>query len=274
MKNFISWLKFKLHDEGGFVGIAIGAVVAAGAGMAGAAMSADASSSAADKAAGATRDASLTAAQVQNRTLDEQKAIYEATQKQWEPYRAAGEKGLSAMDKLLYGGYDMKESPSAQYALTQGNRALTRQMAARGNLGGGTAAQRLSELSSGIAASDYNNRYNQLLNAIQTGSGAVAGTGNAGTVFGNQLQSGANAQGNFATNAGNNLANIAMNQGQQTASLYGGLGGAVGNTASTALKAYQTYNNNPAIGPGYDQLSQGPNGYTYNNPAAVGPFIQ
>lgn len=215
-------------------------------GTVGAVMGADATGEAASTATGATTAAANTAAEVQNRALDEQKKIYEETQQRWEPYRAAGEKGLSAMDKLLYGGYNMEESPSAKYALTQGNRALSRQMAARGSLGGGSAAQRLAELSSGIAASDYNNRYNQLLNAIQTGSGAVAGTGNAGTVFGNQMQSGANSQGNIATNAGNSLANIAMNQGQQTASLYSGLGGASANTAAAGLKAYQAYNAAPA----------------------------
>lgn len=218
-------------------------------GTVGAIMGADATESAANTSANAQDRAT----QVQQQALDEQKKIYEATQGQWAPYRAAGEKGLSAMDKLLYGGYDMKESPSAQYALTQGNRALTRQMAARGNLGGGTAAQRLGELSSGIAASDYNNRYNQLLNSIQTGSGAVSGTGSAGTVLGNQMQAGVGD----ARSAANSLGNIAMQQGQQTASLYSGLGGASANTASAALKGYQAYNTANTAANGAAAIAEG-----------------
>lgn len=217
-------------------------------GTVGAVLGSDATESAANTAAAATKDAATISAEAQQKALEFQKQAYEETQKRWEPYRAFGERGLSAMDKLLYGGYDMRESPSAQYALTQGTRALSRQLAARGNLGGGTAAQRLGELSSGIAASDYNTRYNQLLNAIQTGTGAVAGTGAAGTTLGGQMQAGASNLGNIATGAGNTLADIAMIKGQQTASLYSGLGGASANTASAALKGYDLYNKYNAAG--------------------------
>jgi len=179
----------------------------------------------------ATTDAANTAASAQDRATDLQKNIYNKTQSEWEPYRQAGEKALNAQDKMLYGGYNMESSPSAQYALTQGTRSLNRQMSARGSLGGGSAANRLAELSSGIAASDYTTRYNQLLNAVQTGSGAVSGSGQSGIALGQQAQTGAT-----------NLGNIAQQAGQSTASLYSGLGGASANTASAALKGYDLYN--------------------------------
>lgn len=177
----------------------------------------------------AQTDAANSATNAQNNATNLQRSIYDKTEKNFEPYRLFGAKGLDEMSGLLYGkGYDIAESPSAQYALTKGSRELNRQLAARGNLGGGTAAQRLSELSSGIAASDYMNRYNMLQNAIQTGSGATAQTGQAGTTLGNQAQTGAA-----------NLGTIAKDEGGAKASLYSGLGPAISNTASTLLKAYQ-----------------------------------
>lgn len=179
----------------------------------------------------ATESASNTAASAQNAATEAQERIYEKQREDFEPYRQIGIKAIDPYEKMLYGGYDMKESPAAQYQLEQGTKALNRSLAARGLSGSGNAAQRLTELSSGIAASDYQNQYNRLADALKVGTGASSAMSQASNQYGNAVQQGAT-----------NIGNIAQNAGNARASLYSGLGGASANTASTALKAYQLYN--------------------------------
>lgn len=211
------------------VGAAIvgGTIIAGGMGLAGAAMSAN-----------STEEASKTAAESQANATDTQAQLYKQQRADFEPFRQVGVGAIEDYNKMLKGGYDMKESPAAQYQLTQGTKALNRNLAARGLSGSGNAAQRLTELSSGIAASDYQNQYNRLADALKVGTGASAAMGQASNQYGNAVQAGAANQGNIAMNAGN-----------ARASLYGGIGGALTNTASTGLKAYQAYNNNTPEAP-------------------------
>lgn len=127
------------------------------------------------------------------------------------------------------GGYDMKQSPAAQYELTQGTRSLNRQLAARGLLGSGNASQRLAELSSGVAANDYNQQYSRLLDQVKIGTGASASAGAASNVLGNQI-----GQNSAAIQQSNTQA------GQARASLYGGMGGASASTVGAGINAYRS----------------------------------
>lgn len=188
-------------------------------GSLGAVMGADATESAAETSAAATRDAAQVA-----------KDIYKETSTNLKPYLDYGTSYLTDMKKMLSGGYDMNESPSAQYALSQGTKTLNRQLAARGLSGSGQASTALGDLANSTAASDYQTRYNMLQNALQTGVAAATQTGNAGA----QLSSN-------AANTANTLSNIYSNRGNQLSSLYGGLGGAAASTAGSALKAYDLY---------------------------------
>lgn len=189
-------------------------------GIVGAIAGADATESAADTSAAATRDAAQVA-----------QDVYKQTSANLKPYLEYGTSYLPEMKKMLSGGYDMNESPSAQYALSQGTKTLNRQLAARGLSGSGQASTALGDMANSVAANDYQTRYNMLQNALQTGVAAATQTGNAG----GQLSAN-------AANTANTLSNIYSNRGNQLSSLYGGMGGASASTAGTALKAYDLYN--------------------------------
>ncbi len=183
----------------------------------------------------ATTSAAETSADVQREATAQQKAIYEAEVERMKPFYEAGKAELPTFQKMLTGGYDMKESPAAQWELEKGTKAMNRVLASRGLSGGGVAVNRLTELNKIIAASDWNAQYNRILDALKLGTGASGSMGKAGTDFGQQTQTGAT-----------NLANIFTQQGQNQASLYSGLGGASANTAATAINAYNAYNAVPS----------------------------
>ena len=179
--------------------------------------------------ADAQTESANTAANAQNNATAMQKQIYDEEVKRNKPFYDVGVNAIPDYLKMLNGGYDMKESPSAQYSLTQGTKTLNRQLASRGLLGSGNAAQRLSELSSGVAANDYSQQYSRMLDALKLGTGASASMGAASSTYGNSLESGAQ-----------NLGNIAMNSGAARASLYSGMGGASGSALGTGLNIYNS----------------------------------
>jgi hypothetical protein len=99
---------------------------------------------------------------------------------------------------------NFSQSPGQQYLVDQSEKALLRNQAAIGGLGGGNVRQELQQNAIGLAAQDYGNQYNRLaglsgmgqqaagqigqLRGAQAGleSGLISGTGQAlGTLAGN-----------------------------------------------------------------------------------------
>ena len=179
------------------MGAAIGALGSAY----GASVSSSASSDAADKAA-----------QTQMYALMMQKKIYDEQMARQQPFYEQGISSLEDYAKMLKGGYDMKQSPAAQYELEQGTKALNRQLAARGMSGGGIAAIRLAELSGGVAARDWQNQYSRLVDSLKLGTGAAN----------SMNQSSQNYMGS-ARNTLSDLAGLATRQGDIDAGTYNSL---------------------------------------------------
>lgn len=218
----------------------IGAAIGALGSAYGASVSSSASSDAADKAA-----------QTQMYALMMQKKIYDEQMARQQPFYEQGISSLEDYAKMLKGGYDMKQSPAAQYELEQGTKALNRQLAARGMSGGGIAARRLAELSGGVAARDWQNQYSRLVDSLKLGTGASASMGQSGQYYGNQIGHGASSLSDiYLQNARNqigsaglystaaqNLANQMANSGATAASIgmrmgWGGSGSTSGNDLS------------------------------------------
>ena len=193
---------------------------------------------AASKGAGAVSDAANTAAGAQNNATQVANEQFNKQVELNQPFYDVGKGAIPDFQKMLSGGYDMKESPAAQYELRKGTQALNRALASRGLSGSGNAANRLTELNQGIAAKDWQNQYSRILDALKLGTGASASMGNAGNALTSATQSGAN-----------NLGNITMQNGNTQASLYAGIPGATANMAATGLNAYNAYNryNTPSV---------------------------
>lgn len=167
----------------------------------------------ADKAA----EGSEKAAQAQMFAAMMQKKMFDEAMARQQPFYEQGISSLEDYAKMLKGGYDMKQSPAAQYELEQGTKALNRQLAARGMSGGGIAARRLAELSGGVAARDWQNQYSRLVDSLKLGSGAASTMNQSGQVFGGQIGQTANALGNIYQQGGFNQASLYSTSAQNLA---------------------------------------------------------
>jgi hypothetical protein len=148
----------------------------------------------------ASKKAAQAMANAINRATDEAKRQYDLTTESFAPYTEVGTNAIADYQAMLHGGYDMQESPAAQYQLTQGTKAMNRALASRGLSGSGSAVNRLTELNSSIAATDWSNQYNRLLDAINIGTSASAKTASAGSKYADQLSTAAGQIGNNAWN--------------------------------------------------------------------------
>lgn len=170
-------------------------------GIAGSLLSGQAQSDANDKATG-----------IKALEMMMMKKMYDEQMARTQPFYEQGISSLEDYAKMLKGGYDMKQSPAAQYELEQGTKALNRQLAARGMSGGGIAARRLAELSGGVAARDWQNQYSRLVDSLKLGTGAAN----------SMNQSSQNYMGS-ARNTLSDLAGLATRQGDIDAGTYNSL---------------------------------------------------
>lgn len=210
---------------------------------------------AADKAA----DAQTQAAE---RAADTAMSQYSTTREDLAPYRNIGADAsgrmatqltdLTAPIELTQDFLD--NSPGYQFALRYGKKAVENSAAARGLGVSGAVLRGAAEFATGLADQTYKtqfdvantnktNAFNRLKGLIDTGAGAAAQTGSAGTAAANtaagaQIGAG-NAQGAAYTSMGGAVSNMANNVGGYA--MYKGL---YGNKGSNAF-ANSTINNMP-----------------------------
>lgn len=110
--------------------------------------------------------------------------------------------------------------PGYQFTLNQGLKATQNSAAARGLGSSGAALKGAASYATGLAQSNYNNYFNQLMGITQLGENAAAQTGAYGT--------------QTASSVGNNL----IGAGNATAASYLNTGNAVNNAANTIGSYY------------------------------------
>jgi hypothetical protein len=200
------------------------------------------------------------------RARREQAAAAAAAQERLAPYQEQGEYATQqireGLDTGTLGGSftpdEYLESPDYQFQLEQGQEALDRQQAARGNLYSGQALKEANRFSQGLASQGYQdaynrwlqtqqNRYNQLSGQQNIGYGAAGGQNVIGLNEGNNMaqatmarraaQDAGTAQ---AVGAGLNLINSGQQGLQQLATGgFGGFGSSLGGTTgSTGVVGY------------------------------------
>ena len=185
----------------------------------------------ANKAASTQQQAAQQATQAQTQ-------MFNQTAGYLQPYRAAGQNALTQQQGMAAKGFSfaptmeqLQQTPGYQFALQQGENAVTNSSAARGLGTSSTALRGGADYASGLAANTYQQQYNNALNTWQTnynalsgisgqGESAAAGTGTAGMQLGGQI--GANIVG-----AGNASAAATMAGAN-----------AVGSSANNSLMAY------------------------------------
>lgn len=196
----------------------------------------------------------------------QQQNNFEGVQQQFAPYRNVGESAVKPFQDLLSGNYNVEASPSGKYALQQGSRAINSSLQARGLEG--NAVQQLGQLHSGVAATDYQNRFSNLLSALNVGTSAAAGQGSAAGQMNANIQSGANASGGLMSNlAGLNSAAMQNNQ-----SAIGAAAGNMSGTGSTLLGNYLKSRTTPDYtSSSYSGGVGSSGGYSEGDANSVGP---
>lgn len=195
----------------------------------------------ADEQAEATESAANISAASSAAATKLQRDIYEQTRKDQEPWRLAGVNALGQLStgtapggELLrpFAMTDYQADPGYAFRLKEGMRGLEQSAAARGSLLSGNTLKGITGYGQEMASQEYQNAYNRYqtgqanqFNRLASMSGlgqtATAALGQAGSAYGTNV-------GNITMQGGANQANAALMGGQTRASMYQGLGTALG----------------------------------------------
>ncbi|MDJ0391374.1 hypothetical protein QMO56_25020 [Roseomonas sp. E05] len=180
---------------------------------------------ASEKSAGAQKKAAQTAS-------DTQLQQYYQNREDLAPWRETGGNALAQIANLSgANGTDAMQnalgsfqaSPGYEFRVAEGQRGIENTAAARGLLLSGSALKGIEDYRQNAASDEYSNYYNRLA--------SLAGIGQTAT----------NTTAQLGSTTANSLANIAMQNGQNQASMYQQQGAAVNNFAGNALTGYLAF---------------------------------
>lgn len=159
------------------------------------------------------------ATQAQMAGIEEQRRQYDQTRQDMEPWRAAGQQGLSGLQRLLASPDSIQDSAAYQWRFNQGLQGLDRSAAARGGLFSGGHSADLLGYGQGMASQEYNDQWNRLAGLSGVGQNANSQLGALGA---NMAGNVANAYGNI----GNARQSMYGQIGSNNAQMVGAIGGA------------------------------------------------
>jgi len=195
----------------------------------------------ANKQAGAAKDAAAAANAQQDKALELQTRMYEEGLKRQQPYADVGLEFTNKLAAMQRGGPNASASmlsmdPGYGFRLSEGQKALDRQSAARGGLISGSALKAAQRYGQEMGSQEFGNAYNRMASLASLGPSAAGVQNNLGQ---NYSTAASNTYGTMGANTGNALLSAANSrasalQGIGTAygrspvsfgSLYGGGGG-------------------------------------------------
>ena len=159
----------------------------------------------------------------------------------------SGAQGQAAQQQA-FNNYSM--SPEQQYLREQGERAVLRNQAAIGGLGGGNVQQELQRQGMGLAQQDYANQYNRLAGLSELGMQGSTSQANLRNALGDMSYQGGNALGNMAYQGGSALGTLAYKGGSEVGNMAYGTGNtlAAGRTRAGELIGQNITNTTSALG--------------------------
>ncbi len=183
-----------------------------------------------------------------------QKEIFEQQRQDVAPWRDIGVQALQSLKKGIDSGqfdpgaftFNFEADPGYQFRLQEGNKAMERSAAARGNLLSGGQAKALTQYNQGVASQEYGNAFSRAvqthgMNAARKGDqfNQLSSLAGVGQVANQQTQIARNAYGQQVgqgtLNIGNAYANNALNQGNIKSNLYGAYNDNMQNALGNAL---------------------------------------
>jgi hypothetical protein len=224
--------------------------------------------------AASSRSAAKTQVGAADRAAELQRTQFEQTREDQAPYREAGYNALANLQRTAgnvpgafkFGAGDYQADPGYAFRLSEGQKALDRQAAARGGLISGGALRAAQRYGQEMGSQEFGNAYNRALTGYNTGvasenqlynrQAALAGIGQTATnLVGQAGQNYANSAGNLMTGAG--AASAAGQVGMSNA-FTGGLGTYLNyNQGNNLLNALQNQNLRNQYGTGNVYTSTG-----------------
>ena len=200
------------------------ALIGGGVALVGGMMASDAAGDAANVQAGAA-----------NRAADLQAQQFERQVQLQEPWRRAGERALgkleAASDYTPFGMNQFQADPGYGFRLSEGQKALERQAAARGGLISGGALKAATRYGQEMGSQEYTNAFNRYQTERQAKLGPLQSLAGVGQTSVNQL---AAAGQNYANAAGEAIGAA----GQARASGYVGQANALTGALSSGTNMY------------------------------------
>jgi hypothetical protein len=159
---------------------------------------------AANKQAGAAKDAATAANEQQDKSLALQTRMYEEGVARQQPYANIGMEFTNRLADMQRGGPGagvnmLNMDPGYGFRLSEGQKALDRQAAARGGLISGGALRAAQRYGQDFASNEFNNAYNRVASLASLGPSAAGVMNNLGTTY--------------STNAGNTIGTMGANTG-------------------------------------------------------------
>ena len=190
--------------------------------------------------ASASRSAASAQAAAADRASEAQRDIFERQVELSKPFREAGELALNKLIPLAteytpFGMEQFQADPGYGFRLSEGQKALERSAAARGNLLSGGTGKALARYGQEMGSQEYMNAFNRYQAERQARLNPLQSLANVGQTSSQQL---AGQAGQF----GSNLAQTMGAAGQARASGYMGVAGALGG----GLNQYLNYSQNQA----------------------------
>jgi hypothetical protein len=190
--------------------------------------------------ASASRSAAKAQSAAADRAGEAQERMFERQVELSEPYRAAGELALNRLVPLAteytpFGMEQFQADPGYAFRLSEGQKALERSAAARGNLLSGGTGKALARFGQEMGSQEYMNAFNRYQAERQARLNPLQSLANVGQTSSQQL---AGQAGQF----GANMAQTIGAGGQARASGYMGMANAIGG----GLNQYLNYSQNQA----------------------------
>ena len=115
----------------------------------------------------AAKSAASTQAAAADRAAELQNQQYQQTREDLAPYRAAGQTALNALTPLAtnyqkFGMGQFQQDPGYAFRLSEGQKALDRQAAARGGLISGGALKAAQRYGQDMGSQEYMNAFNRI----------------------------------------------------------------------------------------------------------------
>lgn len=201
---------------------------------------------AANKQAKAAESAAASTAAATDQATQLQREMYQQTREDQAPYREAGYNALAQMQRTAgnvpgafkFGAGDYQADPGYAFRLSEGQKALDRQAAARGGLISGGALKAAQRYGQEMGSQEFGNAFNRALTSYNTGVASENQLYNRQAALSGIGQTATNLVGQAGQNYGTSVGNALMNQGANAGNARMAAASAYGSALSGIGSAY------------------------------------